>query len=134
MNYNVNYNLSAKSYNEQTQGGIPSELLFNNLIEEDKNTNNNFLDLLLIKIIDHVFNRIEKLQIIKKCEVYNEIEAATYLRLSNPESSGRQSIRYYALNAKQLTYLKIGRDGLLFTKSDLENFLENQKVQSYRTF
>ena len=112
-----------------------NELFFNNQIKESKNEDNtidNKLTSSIFEIIDHVFNRIEQLQIIKKGEVFNETEAAIFLRLPNPESSGRQSIRYYALNVKQLSYLKIGRDGLLFTKSDLENFLENQKVQSYR--
>ena len=112
-----------------------NDLFFNNQIKESKNEDNtidNKLTSSIFEIIDHVFNRIEQLQIIKKGEVFNETEAAIFLRLPNPESSGRQSIRYYALKVKQLSYLKIGRDGLLFTKSDLENFLENQKVQSYR--
>jgi hypothetical protein len=134
MSDKTDYNKYKFRYISHSQRLNASDSFFNILIGEDKNTDNKILDSFLIKIIDHVFNRIEKLQIIKRCDVYNEIEAAIFLRLSNPETSGRQSVRYYALNAKQLTYLKIGRDGLLFTKSDLENFLENQKVQSYRNF
>ena len=73
------------------------------------------------KVVDHVFDRVERILVILNHEVFSEIEAAIYLRLPDPEGSGRQSIRYYALNAKQLPYIKIGRDGLLFQRSALNS-------------
>ncbi len=101
---------------------------------EDENTcigSKGFLTL-FIKVIAFFFDRYEKLEIRRKSEVFSEAEAAMYLRLSNPENVGRNSIRYYALEAKLLSYIKIGRDGLLFKRSDLDNFLENQRVISHR--
>ena len=112
-----------------------SQKLFKNQIPDelkDENALSIKLATIIIKVADHIFDRIERLKIMQNCEVFNEVEAAIFLRLPDPENAGRQSIRYYALTAKQLSYIKIGRDGLLFTRPDLENFLNNQKVQSYR--
>lgn len=122
--------------NKENSSIVPPTKLFNNQIQDELKDEKNLsskITTTIIKVADHIFDRIERLQIIQKCEVFNEIEAAIFLRLPNPEQSGRQSIRYYALTAKQLSYIKIGRDGLLFTRTDLEDFLKNQKVQSYRS-
>lgn len=110
--------------------------LFSNRIlyqlEDENNSLSRSFTSRILDVVKYIFDRYEQLEIRRKSDVYSETEAAIFLRLSDPEGSGKTSIRYYALQAKQLTYLKIGRDGLLFTKSDLENFLKNQKVTSHR--
>ncbi len=130
----IDYNLSKVRYSSIAESN-DSAMLFKKQItdelKDEKNLSTN-IGTTIIKVADHIFDRIERLQIIRKCEVYSEAEAAVFLRLPDPEHSGRQSIRYYALTARQLSYVKIGRDGLLFTRPDLEDFLKNQKVQSYR--
>lgn len=110
-----------------------SSLIYNKTEDELQDENkdslsNNNMATTLLSVARYVFDRIERLQIIQKSEVFNEVEAAIYLRLPDPETSGRQSIRYYALTAKELSFIKIGRDGLLFRKTDLDSFLENKKA------
>lgn len=87
---------------------------------------------ILNQSIQTYFDLNRSLEIRRKSKVYNEIEAAEYLRLVEPCGSGRQSIRYYALTAKTLAYVKIGRDGLLFLQDDLDLFVKNQRVQTHR--
>lgn len=85
-----------------------------------------------LSVFDKIFNRVERVLIILLHEYFSEVEAATYLRLSDPEGEGRSTIRNYALRTKSLAFVKIGRNGLIFTKTDLDNFLRSKKVISHR--
>jgi len=86
----------------------------------------------LSSVIDRIFNRVERILVILQHDYLSEVEAASYLRLSDPEGEGRDTIRNYALRTKTLTFAKIGRNGLIFTKTDLDNFLRSKKVISHR--
>lgn len=54
-------------------------------------------------------------------ETFNEEEAAQYLKVD------KRTIRYYAKRLRQLPYSKVGRK-LVFTKRELDRFLERKKV------
>ena len=106
--------------------------LFNNLnnseqLEDEKETKKK-----LSSVFDRIFNRVERILVILQHEYLSEVEAASYLRLSDPEGEGKNTIRNYALRAKILAFAKIGRNGLIFTKTDLDNFLRSKRVISHR--
>ncbi|MBL6988674.1 MAG: helix-turn-helix domain-containing protein [Bacteriovoracaceae bacterium] len=109
---------------------LKQDSLFDNLIkipltDEDKTP-------IVLSFIESLLDKYIKLQIILKHDIFNEVEAATYLRLSDPQGAGRNTIRNYALRSKMLSFYQIGRNGLTFTKSDLDNFLNSRKVKGYR--
>ena len=58
--------------------------------------------------------------------VFNEREAAFYCRCSS------DSIRYHALRSRKLTFCDFTKEGLIFLKTDLDNFLQASRKQSYR--
>ncbi len=83
-------------------------------------------------IFERMFNRVERLVIILCHEIFDEVEAAMYLRIPEPETRGRETIRNYALRSKKISYHKIGRNGLTFLKSDLDKALGRFQMQSFR--
>lgn len=113
----VNEKYSKLSYNNDLET-LRSEL-FDNLIDEKKYD--------LTKTINHIFKRIEQVCILLGHDFFNEVEAARFLRLPDPENSGKEVIRNYALRHKKLTFHKVGRNGLIFQRKDLMDFMETQK-------
>lgn len=83
-------------------------------------------------IFERLLNRVERLVVILYHKVFDEVEAAMYLRLPDPEHRGRETIRNYALRSKKLSYYKIGRNGLTFLKADLDLAIDRFKVHSFR--
>jgi hypothetical protein len=83
-------------------------------------------------IFERLVNRVERLVVILYHKVFDEVEAAMYLRLPDPEHRGRETIRNYALRSKKLSYYKIGRNGLTFLKADLDLAIDRFKVHSFR--
>lgn len=83
-------------------------------------------------IFERLINRVERLVVILYHKVFDEVEAAMYLRLPDPERRGRETIRNYALRSKKLSYYKIGRNGLTFLKADLDLAIDRFKVHSFR--
>lgn len=83
-------------------------------------------------IFERLINRVERLVVVLYHKVFDEVEAAMYLRLPDPERRGRETIRNYALRSKKLTYYKIGRNGLTFLKADLDLAIDRFKVHSFR--
>lgn len=78
--------------------------------------------------IDEIFeNRINlKLQLILHHHVFNEQEAAFYCR------TNVESIRYHALRSRKLSFCDFSKGGLVFLKTDLDNFLTESRKKSYR--
>jgi len=109
-----------------------SGLLFENLVEEKKKEDEKKPDRLISSVFDRIFSRVERVLIVLLHEYLSEVEAASYLRLSDPEGEGRSTIRNYALRSKTLTFAKIGRNGLIFSKTDLDNFLRSKKVITHQ--
>ena len=58
--------------------------------------------------------------------VFNEKEAAFYCR------SSVDSIRYHALRSRKLTFCDFTKEGLVFLKTDLDNFLHSSRKQGIR--
>lgn len=85
-----------------------------------------------LEIFERLINRVERLVVILYHKVFDEVEAAMYLRLPDPEHRGRETIRNYALRSKKLSYYKIGRNGLTFLKADLDLAIDRFKVHSFR--
>lgn len=83
-------------------------------------------------VFERLLNRVERLVIVLYHKIFDEVEAAMYLRLPDPENRGRETIRNYALRSKKLSYYKIGRNGLTFLKADLDLAMGRFKVQSFR--
>ncbi len=83
-------------------------------------------------IFERLLNRVERLVVVLYHKVFDEVEAAMYLRLPDPEHKGRETIRNYALRSKKLSYYKIGRNGLTFLKADLDLAIDRFKVHSFR--
>lgn len=108
------------------------DTLFKNFNISEKTEDENESRKKLSSVFDRIFNRVERVLVILLHEYLSEVEAASYLRLSDPEGEGRDTIRNYALRSKTLTFAKIGRNGLIFTKTDLDNFLRSKKVISHR--
>lgn len=111
--------------NENKQNGIFENLYSDQLEDENAQKTPS-------SVLERIFNRVERVLVILLHEYLSEVEAASYLRLSDPEGEGRNTIRNYALRAKTLTFVKIGRNGLTFTKTDLDNFLRSKRVISHR--
>ena len=112
--------------------------IFDNKIES---SNENELDFqfeespalnLKLGIFERLLNRVERLVVVLCHKVFDEVEAASYLRLPDPEFRGRETIRNYALRSKKISYYKIGRNGLTFLKSDLDLAMDRFKVQCFR--
>lgn len=83
-------------------------------------------------LFERLLNRVERLVVVLCHKIFDEVEAAAYLRLPDPETRGRETIRNYALRSKKISYYKIGRNGLTFLKADLDAALGRFKVQSFR--
>lgn len=122
--------------NENTQDeGVTTDnpdLLFDNLIEEEKTEDEKQEKRFFSSSIDYVFNRIERVLVVLLHEYLSEEEAAVYLRLPDPSGAGKETIKNYALRAKTLAFAKVGRNGLIFSKTDLDNFLRSKKVITHR--
>ena len=84
----------------------------------------------LLGLLDHFFQKLELICILKSHDYFNEGEAAMFLRLPDPFVKGKDTIRNYALRHKKLSYYKVGRDGLIFKREDLVKFLNHQKSES----
>lgn len=97
--------------------------IFNILKERKKNEDENTKSFSL-NVVEEIFRNVERIQILLKHNIFNEIEAAYFLRLPNPETEGRKTIRNYALRSKKLSYIKIGRNGLTFSRKNLEDFVQ----------
>jgi len=94
---------------------------------EDENEKNFFLN-----VVDCVFGRLESFLVLLKHDYFNEVEAAMFLRLDSPQTVGRDTVRNYALRSKKLSFIKIGRTGLIFSRKDLEKFIESQRLECFR--
>ena len=70
-------------------------------------------------------NRIEMIMALNH-HVFNEEEAAFYCRCSV------DSIRYHALRSRKLTFCDFSKEGLVFLKTDLDNFLRSTRKQGFR--
>lgn len=99
--------------------------LFDNQISRKKKFSFGLLDL-----ADRILNRVEQVCILLGHDYFNEIEAAKFLRIPDPCNVGRETVRNYAIRWKKISYHKVGRNGLIFHRADLENFLKNQKTES----
>ena len=113
-------------------------VIFDNLIES---SNENELDFQVeesqvsnvkLGVFERLLNRVERLVVVLFHGIFDEAEAAAYLRLPDPEHRGRETIRNYALRSKKISYYKIGRSGLTFLKADLDMALGRFKVQCFR--
>lgn len=72
------------------------------------------------------FENLIKLQLVLRHTIFNEEEAAMYLRCSV------ESVRYHALRSRKLSFLNFSREGLVFTKADLESFIKNARIEGFR--
>ena len=57
--------------------------------------------------LDNVLERIEKLIVVLCHGLFDEVEAAMYLRLPDPYGKGRETLRNYALRTRKISYYKI---------------------------
>lgn len=85
-----------------------------------------------LNVVDSVFGKLESFLVLLKHDYFNEVEAAMYLRLESPQTIGRETVRNYALRSKKLSFIKIGRTGLIFSRKDLEKFIESQRSECFR--
>lgn len=110
--------------------------IFENQIESYNENELDFqseeLPTITLGIFDRLLNRVERLVIVLFHKIFDEVEAAAYLRLPDPEHRGRETIRNYALRSKKISYYKIGRNGLTFLKADLDLAMNRFKVHSFR--
>ena len=83
-------------------------------------------------VFERLLTRVERLVVVLYHKIFDEVEAAMYLRLPDPENRGRETVRNYALRSKKISYYKIGRNGLTFLKADLDLAIDRFKVQSFR--
>lgn len=79
-----------------------------------------------------ILERIERLAVILWHDKFDEVEAAMYLRLPDPYNTGADTIRYHALRSRKLSFHKIGKNGLIFTKTDLDKALKLFKLENHR--
>lgn len=105
--------------------------LFKNLHNSDKTEDENGKNFFL-NVVDSVFGKLESFLVLLKHDYFNEVEAAMYLRLESPQTIGRETVRNYALRSKKLSFIKIGRTGLIFSRKDLEKFIESQRSECFR--
>lgn len=105
--------------------------LFKNLNNSDKTEDENSKNFFL-NVVDSVFGKLESFLVLLKHDYFNEVEAAMYLRLESPQTIGRETVRNYALRSKKLSFIKIGRTGLIFSRKDLEKFIESQRSECLR--
>ena len=105
--------------------------LFKNLNNSDKTEDENGKNFFL-NVVDSVFGKLESFLVLLKHNYFNEVEAAMYLRLESPQTIGRETVRNYALRSKKLSFIKIGRTGLIFSRKDLEKFIESQRSECFR--
>lgn len=105
--------------------------LFKNLNNSDKTEDENGKNFFL-NVVDSVFGKLESFLVLLKHDYFNEVEAAMYLRLESPQTIGRETVRNYALRSKKLSFIKIGRTGLIFSRKDLEKFIESQRSECFR--
>lgn len=105
--------------------------LFKNLHNSDKTEDENGKNFFL-NVVDCVFGKLESFLVLLKHDYFNEVEAAMFLRLESPQTIGRDTVRNYALRSKKLSFIKIGRTGLIFSRKDLEKFLESQRSECLR--
>ena len=127
---------SENGEDSNPNGSESGVAIFENQIDEinDNELNFQFEEFPVIKlgVFDRVLNRVERLVIVLFHKIFDEVEAAAYLRLPDPEHRGRETIRNYALRSKKISYYKIGRNGLTFLKADLDLAMGRFKVQSFR--
>lgn len=120
-----------------------AELHFNEIEKEDfelslflnrieKNGQKNSFNETRQGILDRVLDRLERLAVILWSDKLDEIDAAFYLRLPDPYNKGAETIRYHALRSRKLSFHKIGKTGLTFTKADLDKALKLFKLESHR--
>lgn len=107
--------------------------IFDNFDDSKKTVDENQKSFSL-NIIEEVFKKVEKICILLGHDIFNEVEAAYFLRLSDPETTGREIVRNYALKSRKLSFSKIGRNGLTFSREDLEKFVQSQKAESFQVF
>jgi len=91
-----------------------------------------FSDNNAFQLLERVIERAERLAVILWHDLFDEVEAAMYLRLPDPQGKGRETIRYYALRTHNLSFHKFGKNGLIFTRSDLDKALKHFKFESHR--
>ena len=123
-------NLGVELSSEENQNGNFEPLIFLNRIVEQsqKIPFNNSVQ----SVFEKYFERLERLTVILWHDKLDEVEAAMYLRLSDPYNTGAETIRYHALRTRKIAFHKIGRTGLIFTKADLDKALKNFKFESHR--
>lgn len=119
---------SISFIDEQTEES-ESALFLNRIVEySQKNSFNDETQGLSEKILE----RMERLAVVLWHDKFDEVEAAMYLRLPDPHTAGAETVRYHALRSRKLSFHKIGKNGLTFTKADLDKALKLFKLESHR--
>ncbi len=77
-------------------------------------------------VSDSIFDNRISLDLILKLSIFNEREAAMYLR------TGIETIRYHALRSRKLKYARISKNGLVFRKQDLDELIDNSVIENHR--
>lgn len=126
LELSVEADLGAEISTEEDRDEKSNPLFFLNRILKD--SQNNFFN----GPLELAVERIERLAVILWHDKLDEIEAAMYLRLSDPYGKGRETIRYHALRSRKLSFHKIGKSGLIFLKVDLDKALKHFKFESHR--
>jgi len=125
-----NMNLTSELSSDVGQDNNSDLLLIEKRIVENrqKNSVNEPFQGFLEKILE----RVERLAVILWHDKFDEVEAAMYLRLPDPFGKGAETVRYHALRTHKLSFHKVGRNGLIFTKADLDKSLKLFRFESHR--
>jgi len=120
----------AEIHFEDVESESSEPSLFLNRIDE-KSQKNSINDPIQ-EFLENALDRLERLAVILLHDNFDEVEAAMYLRLPDPFGKGLETIRYHALRSRKLSFHKVGKNGLIFTKADLDKALKLFKLESHR--
>ena len=125
-----NTNLTSEPCSEGVENENSDLQFFENQIVE--NCQKSFFSNPFHGLVEKVLERVERLTVILWHDNLDEVEAAMYLRLPDPYHKGAETIRYHALRTRKLSFHKVGRNGLIFSKADLDKALKNFRFESHR--
>ncbi len=77
---------------------------------------------------DLLFDNLEMTWMTLRHQVFNEDEAADYCRCKV------ECIRYHALRSRKLIYCDITKEGRVYLKSDLDEFLKSSRKLNHHDF
>ena len=83
-------------------------------------------------MFEKTLERIERLTVILWHDKFDEIEAVMYLRLPEPYNAGAETIRYHAFRTRKLPFHKVSKNGLIFSRADLDKALKLFKFETHR--